>query len=382
MRKFQVNIFRLLLIAIVGLLPEIGFSLGLGQIKLYSYLNEPVDAEIELLNAEDVDTSHVIVSLASAQDFKKADLARPYILTKLRFQVAQQGKKLFIRMTSDEPIKQPFLEFLVVVSWSEGRLVRGYTLLLDPAPLGSADKRAARSTHSELPMGDKDAVQKMQDKLARNYQLMKANGIQPNENALSDKSVTLTSEKARQEGNEVVATLENLFDPETDQDLKKESFTSSIQKSIPVSIEDQSANAQSLLVTDQEIFTEDANEKESISPSWFAMLSTKFTKSKLINGLNNNKLLLGSGLALIFAVSLTTWFLRRARSTVPVSAEHVLQPVEIFDPEIVIKLELARQYIEVEDPHSAQEILHDIISRGNNKERETARELLTKTIPH
>ena len=84
----------------LSLLPEIGFTLGFGPIKLYSYLNEPLDAEIELQGAEDIDPSRLIVSLASVDDFKRIELARPYFLTRLRFEVVQKNQHAYLKVTS------------------------------------------------------------------------------------------------------------------------------------------------------------------------------------------------------------------------------------------------------------------------------------------
>jgi len=117
------------------------FSLGFGQIKLHSYLNEPLDAEIDLIGIEGVDLNNTVAALAPTKDFEKIKLGRPFFLTKLKFQIMKQEGRAFILVTSNEPVQQPFLDFLVVLNWPEGRLVRGYTLLFDPAPLNAKAKR-------------------------------------------------------------------------------------------------------------------------------------------------------------------------------------------------------------------------------------------------
>ncbi len=43
-------------------------ALGLGDLSLNSALNQPLDAEIKLLNASELDASQVIVKLATAED--------------------------------------------------------------------------------------------------------------------------------------------------------------------------------------------------------------------------------------------------------------------------------------------------------------------------
>ena len=160
--KQNYTILVVLLAFMLSLLPEIGFSLGFGQIKLNSYLNEPLDAEIELQGAEDIDTSHLIVTLASVEDFKRIELARPYFLSKLRFEVVQQNKQVVLKVTSEDAVKQPYLEFLVQFTWPEGRVVRDYTLLLDPAPFDGVSKRAALEPTE--PFQDPAAMPTLQEK--------------------------------------------------------------------------------------------------------------------------------------------------------------------------------------------------------------------------
>lgn len=132
---------------------NMAFAVGFGEIKLFSYLNEPLSAEIELLGTESYDADRLMVALGSAQEFKRAGLERPFFLSQLKFEVRRlASSRTFIKIWSKEAIKQPYLEFLLDLSWPGGRLVRGYTLLLDPAPIQRSnelhEKRA--SLHSNV----------------------------------------------------------------------------------------------------------------------------------------------------------------------------------------------------------------------------------------
>lgn len=121
------------------------YGLSFGEVKLYSYLNEPLDAEVELLGADSIDSDQVSVSLASAQEFARAGLERPFFLSLLRFEVVRSANHTFIKITSKDAIKQPYLDFLIDLAWPGGRLVRGYTLLLDPAPFNGGGVHEKRS---------------------------------------------------------------------------------------------------------------------------------------------------------------------------------------------------------------------------------------------
>ncbi|MEZ1581276.1 FimV/HubP family polar landmark protein [Pseudomonas aeruginosa] len=108
-------------------------GLGLGEITLKSALNQPLDAEIELLEVRDLGSGEVIPSLASPEEFSKAGVDRLYYLTDLKFTpVVKPNGKSVIRVTSSKPVQEPYLNFLVQVLWPNGRLLREYTVLLDP----------------------------------------------------------------------------------------------------------------------------------------------------------------------------------------------------------------------------------------------------------
>lgn len=113
-------------------------ALGLGEVTLQSELNQPLVAEIELVEGRDLDANEVIPSLGSPEAFNKAGIDRQFFLTDLKFTpVLKPNGKSVIRVTSSKPMREPYLNFLVQVLWPNGRLQREYTLLLDP-PLYTA----------------------------------------------------------------------------------------------------------------------------------------------------------------------------------------------------------------------------------------------------
>ncbi|MCQ4346718.1 peptigoglycan-binding protein LysM [Pseudomonas stutzeri] len=117
--------------------------MGLGDISLKSALNQPLDAEIELLEVRDLGNGEVIPALAAVEEFNKVGVERPYFLTDLKFTpVLRPNGKSVIRVTSSKPVREPYLNFLVEVLWPNGRLLREYTVLLDP-PLYSPQTVAA-----------------------------------------------------------------------------------------------------------------------------------------------------------------------------------------------------------------------------------------------
>lgn len=108
-------------------------ALGLGEIQIKSALNEPLQAEIQLLQMRELDPQQVLPRMANIDEFALAGIEKLRFLADVKFEVkpGAAGRGTII-MTSSTPVKEPFLNFLVEVNWPSGRLVREYTVLLDP----------------------------------------------------------------------------------------------------------------------------------------------------------------------------------------------------------------------------------------------------------
>jgi pilus assembly protein FimV len=120
-------------LALVLLLSSEVWAIGLGDINLDSALNEPLRAEIVLLSATPEEVANLSVSLASAETFERYGIDRPFYLQGIEFNVSPDGANgAVIEVRSRSPITEPFLTFLVEATWSSGRLLREYTVLLDP----------------------------------------------------------------------------------------------------------------------------------------------------------------------------------------------------------------------------------------------------------
>ncbi|MBT8420329.1 MAG: hypothetical protein KJO08_05635, partial [Gammaproteobacteria bacterium] len=127
--QFGVILFVLLLLA-----PISGaYALALADIELSSRLNEPLNARIPLRAFLATDMQTIQAGLADDRHFSRAGLERSSILSLLQFTtIRNQDGSAYIRITTDAPIDESFLSFIVEVNWSRGRILREYTLLLDP----------------------------------------------------------------------------------------------------------------------------------------------------------------------------------------------------------------------------------------------------------
>ncbi len=116
----------------VACLPTAGHALGLGDIRLQSALNERFAATIELISAEGVEADDLRAAIAPGEDFERAGLDRPYFLQGLRFEPFRgHDGRLRIRVTSAQPVQEPFVSFLLELKWPKGRLLKEYAVLVD-----------------------------------------------------------------------------------------------------------------------------------------------------------------------------------------------------------------------------------------------------------
>lgn len=142
------------------------FALGLGDLKLESFLNEPLQAKVDLLNTDGLHSDEIRIRLATREDFERLGVDRAYFLTSIQFDVNvdAQGRGS-ITISSDDPVLEPYLDFIVEARWPSGRLLREYTVLVDPplfdttSPVISATERVAEVEGTPLPDGSEKKSQ-------------------------------------------------------------------------------------------------------------------------------------------------------------------------------------------------------------------------------
>ena len=140
----QVRKLVLAIAAASALSSGMAHALGLGELTLKSTLNQPLVAEIELLDVKELTAAEVVPSLASPEDFAKAGVDRQAFLNDLTFTpVLNASGKSILRVTSSKPLSEPMVKFLVQVMWPNGRLLRDYSVLLDPSKFSPQTAEAA-----------------------------------------------------------------------------------------------------------------------------------------------------------------------------------------------------------------------------------------------
>jgi pilus assembly protein FimV len=111
------------------------YALGLGEIEVQSALNQPMKAVIGLTSTAGTDLSKVKVAVASREAHQRQGISKARVLGNFSFNVDGSGPQPVIRVTSVDVIRDPFLTFLLEIEWANGRLLREYTVLIDPPVL-------------------------------------------------------------------------------------------------------------------------------------------------------------------------------------------------------------------------------------------------------
>ena len=148
---------RTSVLAVASCLALSGMSLDsqaacLGRLVVFSALGQPLRAEIEVTATRE-ELADMKAQLASPETFKQAGLDYATTLLSIRFNLERRpGGQAVIKLSSDRPINDPFVDMLMELNWASGRLVREYTFLLDPPEYAAkASSPVAPATVSRVP---------------------------------------------------------------------------------------------------------------------------------------------------------------------------------------------------------------------------------------
>jgi pilus assembly protein FimV len=132
---------KLILLALVmglTIVSQSSLSLGMGKIQVYSALNEPLQSSIELMANADEELLNLEVTLASSEDYQKVGLDKSFVPANIMVSFDEENPYQ-INVTSNGPVSEPIVSLLLDVNWSNGRILREFTVLLDPPVYDSTD---------------------------------------------------------------------------------------------------------------------------------------------------------------------------------------------------------------------------------------------------
>ena len=116
---------------------------GLGRLAVHSALGQPLDAQVDIPTDPSDDVGTLQVRLASPNEFKEAGIDYNAALATLHLHLGSGPDGMVLHLTSARPVNEPYLDLLLELSWSGGRVVREYTILLDPPALREAPQIVA-----------------------------------------------------------------------------------------------------------------------------------------------------------------------------------------------------------------------------------------------
>ncbi len=145
------SLIRNTLILLCALLPLAVQAVTLGEARVKSFLNQPLDVEIDLVGLTAGQNEQLRLRLANQEHFDRLGIAYTRLLEDLEFDIVREGNRWLVRARSDRPINEPFIDFPLLMTWPGGQMVRQYTLLLDPQrPIRPA--RASQTSRTSRPV--------------------------------------------------------------------------------------------------------------------------------------------------------------------------------------------------------------------------------------
>ncbi len=129
--NLRTALMTLALVAVAGL-PVTARALGLGEMQSNTRIGQPFSARIPITGVSSSELQGLHIDLASPDAYKAANLNVPDYLYSLKFSVEQGPKGPYIKVSSDKPVKLPFLNILINARWNSGQVTRQYTVLLNP----------------------------------------------------------------------------------------------------------------------------------------------------------------------------------------------------------------------------------------------------------
>ncbi|MBK9348513.1 MAG: fimbrial protein FimV [Burkholderiales bacterium] len=108
-------------------------ALSLGRITVLSALGEPLRAEIDVPDINAEEAASLKAAIAGPDAFTAAGLEYNPAMSGVQTSLQRRADgRAFIRLSSERPINEPFVDMILETSWSSGRIVRDYTMLFDP----------------------------------------------------------------------------------------------------------------------------------------------------------------------------------------------------------------------------------------------------------
>lgn len=127
-----------LAVLLVALAPGLASAAGLGRLTVLSALGHPLSAEIELLSVSKAELGSLSARIAAPEAYRRANLQYNAALPGARVTIEKRSDgRSYLKVTTSRAVTEPFIDLMIELTWSAGRILREYTALLDPPGVGS-----------------------------------------------------------------------------------------------------------------------------------------------------------------------------------------------------------------------------------------------------
>ena len=127
------------------------YAAGFGQLRVQSNLGQPLQAEIDITGVTPEEADSLAVKLAAPSAYSRAGLTYLSAIANVKLDVQKRPNGTYVAtVRSNQPLSEPFVDILVDMSWSSGKVTRAYTFLLDPAGAKPSNQARSEEHTSEL----------------------------------------------------------------------------------------------------------------------------------------------------------------------------------------------------------------------------------------
>lgn len=198
-------------------------ALQLGKISINSKQEQPLNADIEVILTKADDVTELVPSIASKEDFESQGIERLPVHANIDANFVKNSEgKIYLKLKSDKPVKDPFLDLLIQIDSPKGRNYREYTVLLDPPD--PMDKMINETL-------EKDSAKKDKNKL-------------PAKDLAEGKKREIDSENKSKENQDLIETKKEEVAEEEQKTAKKEQPKEEVKNTKKVAIDDQGTDEQ------------------------------------------------------------------------------------------------------------------------------------------
>ncbi len=198
-------------------------ALQLGKISINSKQEQPLNADIEVILTKADDVTELVPSIASKEDFESQGIERLPVHANIDANFVKNSEgKIYLKLKSDKPVKDPFLDLLIQIDSPKGRNYREYTVLLDPP----------------------DPMDKMINETLEKDSAKKDNNKLPAKDLAEGKKREIDSEKKSKENQDLIETQKEEVVKEEKKTAKKEQPKEEVKNTKEEAIDDQDTDEQ------------------------------------------------------------------------------------------------------------------------------------------